>query len=225
MNKELEPTPLTSVTIESFENENIESLFVPTITNAYEELRVILPALPQNLKVRFAATYEYGQTGVTGNAVRSDTINVGIKPGVEDRSKQFGKIRSLIFHEGFHLAQGFYYEGKQFSALESAIYEGCGTIFERDYADSNPAWGNYSGEDEETLQRWYEEMKTVTAEQYFEASGETWRKWAFYDEETGESWRVYKVGTWLVDTILKKEDMDIIELSSKMADDILSYLK
>lgn len=214
-----------SVVVEGFENEPIETLFLAAIYSSYQELKSILPNLPKKLTITFGTNYDYGEDGVTGSAIASDTIKIGINPDVDDRSKQFAKIRSLVFHEGFHLAQGFYLEGRQFSAVESAIYEGCATIFERDYAGSAPAWGDYSKEDDRTLHRWYEEMKSVTAEQYFEPSGETWRKWAFYDAETNEGWRVYKVGTWLVDKVLKKGNISLVELSSKAADEIVSLLK
>ena len=224
MTNEHEVTEQKSVIAESFENEPVETLFLAAIDSSYQELKSILPNLPKKVTITFGSNYDYGEDGVTGSAIASDKIKLGINPDVDDRSKQFAKIRSLIFHEGFHLAQGFYLEGRQFSAVESAVYEGCATIFERDYAASSPAWGDYSKEDDKTLRRWYEEMKSVTAEQYFEPSGETWKKWAFYDTETGEGWRVYKVGTWLVDEVLKKGNVSVVELSSKTADEIVRLL-
>ncbi|OGL23174.1 hypothetical protein A2791_05865 [Candidatus Saccharibacteria bacterium RIFCSPHIGHO2_01_FULL_46_30] len=214
----------TLTTVASFENEPIERLFLDEINASYAELRLLLPSLPNQLRVIFGTNYDYGEDGVTGSAVSADVIKIGIDSSVVDRTKQYEKIRSLVFHEGYHLAQNFHL-GSQFSAVESAIYEGCATIFERDYADSTPKWANYSKEDTATLWRWYEAMKDISAEQYFEPSGETWKKWAFYDAETNESWRVYKVGTWLVEDILKKNDLDIIDLSSMTASDILTYLQ
>lgn len=181
--------------------------------------------MPQELRVTFGTNYAYGETGATGSAMAADLMQIGIDPDRKDRSKQLAKIHSIVFHEGFHISQGFYLEGRIFSALESAVYEGCGTIFERDYANSNPKWGNYKKEDAATLRHWYEAIRGISAEQYFEPSGETWRKWAFYDPETDESWRVYKVGTWLVDTVLKERGMDILELGTKTADEILGYLE
>jgi uncharacterized protein YjaZ len=223
INEYAESSQMT-ISVVSFENQAIETVFLYTINTSYNELKKLIPNLPNNLKLTFGTSYDYGEDGVTGSAIAADLIQIGINPEVDDRSKQFAKIRSLIFHEGFHLAQGFYLDGRQFSAVESAVYEGCATIFERDFAGSNPAWGDYASEDEQTLRRWYEEMKTISAEQYFEPSGNTWRKWAFYDAETGEGWRIYKVGAWLVDSVLKKEDMNVMDLSSKTANEILEYL-
>lgn len=224
MTTEYENTELKSIKVESFENELIETSFLNEIDTSYQELKTLLPSLPPTLRIAFGTNYDYGEDGVTGSSLAADKIHVGINPETEDRSNQLAKIRSLIFHEGYHVAHGFHLEAPHSSALESAIYEGCATIFERDYAGSSPKWGDYIKEDEATLHRWYEEMKTITAEQYFEPTGETWRKWAFYDATTDESWRVYKVGTWLVDTILKSRDVSIIELNAKTAEEILGYL-
>lgn len=221
MNSKHEHQSELSVSVAAFENEAVERLFLDEIHTAYTELRQLLPKLPSKLKVIFGTNYDYGEDGITGSAVSSDEMKIGIDESIEDRTRQHAKIRSLVFHEGYHIAQEFHL-ASQFSALESAIYEGCATIFEREYAGSTPKWGDYSKEDTSTLQRWRDAMKDISAEQYFEPSGETWKKWAFYDPETDESWRIYKVGTWLVENILKENDLDIVDLNSMTASEILA---
>ena len=221
MNSEYKPQSETSVSVVSFENEAIERLFLDEIHTSYTELRQLLPKLPSRLKVIFGTNYDYGEDGVTGSAVSSDEMKIGIDERIEDRTRQHTKIHSLVFHEGYHMAQEFQL-ASQFSAVESAIYEGCATIFEREYTESTPKWADYSKEDPATLQRWYDIMKDISAEQYFEESGETWQKWAFYDPETDESWRIYKVGTWIVEDILRKKNLDIIDLSPMTAKEILA---
>lgn len=168
----------------------------------------------------FGTNYDYGESGVTGSAISIDSIKIGINPDVQNRTKQHAKVRSIVFHEGYHVAQGFHL-GQEFSVLESAVYEGCATVFERDYAQSSPKWGDYREEGEEKLRQWYDAMRLIAAEQYFEPSGETWRKWAFYDPETDESWRVYKVGTWIVDDVMSKSGLSHIELNGMTAGQIL----
>jgi uncharacterized protein YjaZ len=213
-----------SISVVKFEDESTEEAFLAEINKSYLELQKLLPTLPKTLNVIFGTNYDYGKDGVTGSAISADSIKVGINNRATDSTKQHAKIHSLIFHEGYHVAQGFHL-GYQFSALDSAIYEGCATLFERDYAGSNPKWADYSEEDESTLRRWFEEIQNISAEQYFEPSGKTWQKWAFYDSETGESWRIYKVGTWLVEKILKDNRLSILDLNSKTAEEILSYLR
>ena len=218
-NEHFLPSP-NSIIVNEFENEAIEKDFLGEINHSYAALKKILPTLPEKLQIYFGTNYDYGETGVTGSALDDDSIKIGINPKVEDRKKQHDEIRSLVFHEGYHVAQGFHL-GNQFSALESAVYEGCATAFERDYAESVPDWAHYQKEGEEKLRQWAESMKPITAEQYFEPSGETWKKWAFYDPETNESWRVYKVGTWIVDDVMRKNNLTAVDLNSMNASEIL----
>lgn len=219
---ELEQLPKSSIEVIAFENEEVERLFLDQIEKAYDLFRTIISTAPDTLRVEFGDTGAvFGEDGVLGRAVSSDMIKIRIKPDVEDRTTQFARVRSAVLHEAYHMTQGLHNEAGTFSAVEVAIYEGCATVFERDYAGSEPKWGDYAKEGEEKLQKWYDAMKEITAEQYFEPSGETWLKWAFYDAETDESWRVYKVGTWLVDGVLKSKGLDIVTLNSKTAQDIL----
>lgn len=213
-----------SIIVAQFENELIERDFLDEINKYYNELKELIPTLPQTLRVYFGTNYDFGEDGVTGSAVSADSIKIGINPDVENRDTQHAKVRSIVFHEGYHISQGFHL-GQEFSAVESAIYEGCATVFEREYASSKPKWGDYKKEGEEKLNQWYEAMKTITSEQYFEPSGETWQKWAFYDADTDESWRVYKVGTWIVDNVINRNKLTAIELNNMTAEQILAVWK
>lgn len=215
----LTPNP-NPIAVVGFEHEAIESEFLQEINESYDELKLLLPSLPETLRVHFGASYDYGETGMTGSATGADSIKVGIDPQVQHRTHQHERIRPLVFHEGYHVAQGFHL-GNQFSALESAIFEGCATVFERDYAHSLPKWGQYQEEGDEKLLSWSEAMKSITADQYFEPSGETWQKWAFYDPETKESWRIYKVGTWIVDSVMNETGLTALDLNRMSAEEIL----
>jgi hypothetical protein len=213
-----------SIKVLSFEDEGVNGLFLPKIRSSYDELKVLLPHLPETLNIEFGTNYDYGEDGVTGSALSSNCMKIGIRIDQEDRASQFAKIRSLVMHEGYHIGQGFY-NTEPCSALEAAVYEGCATVFERDYLGSGPKWADYSMHDKETLQNWLDEIKTITADQYFEPSGETWKKWAFYDTETGASWRIYKTGTWLVDAVIRKTGFDAVNLNSLSAKEIMNYLE
>lgn len=217
----LEAKPNESINVVHFENEEVNTLFLQKIIEAYNSLKALLPNLPETINISFGTNYAYGQDGVTGSALSSDSMKIGTRIDQEDRASQFDRIKPVIFHEGYHIGQGFY-NSEPCSAIEAAIYEGCATIFEREYTNSSPKWSDYSGHDEETLRAWFEEMKTITADQYFERSGDTWRKWAFFDPDTKESWKTYKVGTWIVENIISKTELNIIELNSMSANEILA---
>jgi hypothetical protein len=223
MSVEKKSVNIESIKILSFENQTVDSLFLPKIKESYDELRVLLPHLPETMNIEFGTNYDYGEDGVTGSALSPSSMKIGIRIDQEDRTSQFARIRPVVMHEGYHIGQGFY-NSEPCSALEAAVYEGCATIFERDYVGSNPGWADYSMHNEQTLQAWLDEIKTITADQYFEPSGETWRRWAFYDAETDASWRIYKTGTWLVETVMRKTGLNAIELNSLSADEITNYL-
>jgi hypothetical protein len=223
MSAEKESVNIESIKVLSFENQAVNNLFLPKIKESYDELRVLLPHLPETMNVEFGTNYDYGEDGVTGSALSPNSMKIGVRLDQEDRAPQFARIGTVVKHEGYHIGQGFY-NSEPCSALEAAIYEGCATIFERDYLDSEPKYADYSMHDEKTLQSWFDEIKTITADQYFEPSGGTWRKWAFYDPETDASWRIYKTGTWVVENVMRKTGLNAIELNSLSAYEITSYL-
>lgn len=214
---------LETINVLSFENQAVNSLFLPKIEESYNELRMLLPHLPETMNIEFGTNYDYGDDGVTGSALSANSMKIGIRIDQEDRASQFARIRSVVMHEGYHVGQGFY-NSTPCSALEAAVYEGCATVFERDYLESSPKWADYSMHDKDTLQSWLDEIKTITADQYFEPSGETWRKWAFYDPETDTSWRIYKTGTWLVEAVIRTTGLNAIELNTLTADEITRHL-
>lgn len=223
MFNERDPKPVNSINVLSFENEAVEGLFLPAIKGSYDELRVLLPHLPATMNIEFGTNYDYGDDGVTGSALSPTSMKIGIRIDQEDRTAQFARIGAVVKHEGYHIGQGFY-NADPCSALEAAVYEGCATIFERDYLGTNPQWADYSMHDDKTMRQWLDQIKTVTAEQYFEPSGETWRRWAFYDKETDASWRIYKTGTWLVEAVMRKTGLNALELNRLSAHDITNYL-
>lgn len=212
-----------TINVLGFEDQAVNSLFLPKIKESYDELRALLPHLPETMNVEFGTNYDYGDDGVTGSALSSNSMKIGIRLDQEDRMSQFARIGPVVKHEGYHIGQGFY-NAEPCSALEAAVYEGCATVFERDYLGSGPKYADYSMHDDKTLQRWLDEIKTITADQYFEPTGETWRKWAFYDAETDTSWRIYKTGTWLVEAVMSRTGLNALELNKLSADEIMSHL-
>ena len=211
-----------AVTIVHFENRDTEEPFAPYLENYVKEAQHLLPSLSRSINISFEDRDNFGEDGIDGFAKSKDTIGIGVDGSNKDRDCQKEKLRPLVLHEAFHITQGFTYEAGQFSALDAAIYEGCATIFEREYANSTPKHGDYSRESPAKLQEWLAAIRGITADQYFEESGETWRKWAFYDAETDESWKIYKTGTWLVDTILQQGSLDIIDLQGMSAAAVLA---
>ena len=197
-----------------------------TIEVAYTEARKLLPELPEDIKIWLDNRHLIPETGDGGYAYAPDIINISFDLHFNDKKAQLEHLRATLFHEGYHLVQGFTEEQPEVepkTLQEFAIYEGCATVFEREYAGSQPLWGDYHQHNTDVLEQWQENLQTITAEEY-RNDWSVYDKWAFYDEESGERWRLYKTGTWLVDEALKKSGLDILDLRLKKADEIINIL-
>ena len=221
-NLEYEPKP--SIDVIHWTNEPIEREFIDAIAQDYRDVARLLGDLPPTMKIYFDDREVNSQYPADGTAYAHDILTLVLNKKFYDQPEKIRKqLRQTIFHEVFHIRQRFSLEDEKRSAIESAIYEGCATIFEREYTAAQPLHGNYSGESEETLKGWAQQMKYITAEEYFEPSGKTWKKWAFYDHDTGEQWKIYKTGTWIVDQVLATRNIDIIELRDVAAEQVLAW--
>jgi len=199
----------------------------PTVEAAYSEVRQFLPELPVDMQVWLDNSYLIHETGEGGYSYAPNVISIAFDLAFKDKKAQRERLRATIFHEAFHLVQGHTFEKPKViykTALDAAIYEGCATVFEREYARSSPLWGNYEQHGEELLQRWRDGLFAVPAEVYYNDSA-VYKKWVFYNEETGERWRLYKTGTWLVDQALKKSKLGILDLRLKNAEEIVGMIE
>jgi len=208
--------------IAHFSNETLERQFIPIVDKAYTDASKILDKLPGSIDIKFTDNGGSELTGVGGFSLSPKQINLAIHQDFEDRAAQEVNLRSTVFHEAFHVQQGFTYTQSPFTALQSAIYEGCAIKFERDYAKNTAVYGDYSSCTEDQLNTWLDEIRTVGTE-YFE-NEDTWRKWAFYHAEYKQKWIVYRVGSWLVDRILADNKLGILDLKSKTADEIIQLI-
>lgn len=212
------------VEIIGWKNREVEELFVDAINNSLTSLRTILPSLPKIIKVRFDEGRFSEGVGVTGCANAHDEMTIRINKDFADRESQKLEIKPLVFHEGYHMADEFTYTDGKFSGIEATVAEGKAVAFEMKHAGSTPHYANWQDE-QEKIQGWYEQLRDITADQYFEESGKTWQKWAFWDDETQESSRVYKVGTWMIEQVLVARNLNIVELCGLPAQRIVEWFE
>ena len=118
-----------------------------------------------------------------------------------------------MFHESYHIAQGYTGEMGGISPIEVAVYEGAATVFERDIAQSKPEYGSY---DEEKVKGWLETINTLP-------DAYDWYAWKVYDEADKESYKSYKVGVYIIDQAIKKSGKTIVELNGLSAKEILAH--
>lgn len=208
------------INVTGYTDRSFEPQYVPFIGEVYDEAATLLDRLPETANIRFSDEAPIDSIGVGGNAASCDSISIAINKDFRNRSEQLRNLRSTVLHEAFHLQQGFTRQQGPFTALESAAYEGCATVFEREYADNAVLYGAYEQHPEEELRQWLSEIRTVGTQYYYDK--ETWQRWAFYHPEKQQQWIVYKLGTWLVDRVLRENQLDILDLRDKTATEVLS---
>lgn len=224
MSKELEPK--SSIDVIQWNDEEFEGQFLGDIKNDYEDVRKILDNLPATLKIYFDNEVMSSDYAVDGHAHAHDIVTLIMNRKSEFTHDEYKmRLRETLFHELFHVRQNFTYEDDPQPALYAAIYEGCATVFAREYTDARPPHGDYSVESEAQLNAWKEEMSTIPASEYFDADSGAWQKWAFIDPETGERWRVYKVGTWIVDKVIEHRGIDIVDLRDVTPKQVIEWFE
>ena len=201
-----------------YQNESVDKSFVAKIDTYYDELRQLLPSLPETLQVYFS---DYGimiETGVGGFAYSDEIVTISIEADFPDKAVQLSNIRPTIFHEGLHLYQK-YTGDHEYSAIESAVYEGMATVFEREVEGTLQPYGIYKDIPIPHLKEWFGLLSDL-GEEYIKDE-KVRRKWAFYNDDLQERWILYKTGTWITDEVLIKTGLNILDLKDKTAKEIL----
>lgn len=186
-----------------------------------EELHELLPEIPQGLTIEWNNRWLIPETGTGGATLTKHKIELAFDPTYDgDKEDQIVDLKGSHFHEAFHTVQGWTFEdtaGKEISAIDSAIYEGAATVFERDRANAKPLWGQKG--DDETMLKWLEEVRNLP-------KGYDYRKYKFFDPDTGRRWILYRVGTFIIDQALgNNPDIAIEDLAAKSLDEILALAK
>lgn len=204
-----------------------EKQAIELISAAYSEVRERIPELPENLKIYFDNWYLITETGEGGFAYAPDILTMAFASDFVNIKLQTAHLRSTVFHESFHLAHGHTYEQSTVPyrhALDSAVYEGCASVFEREYTQPELLPGDYSACSESQLSEWRDALENISNDDYRNGDTGLWVKWALYDKEADERWRAYKVGTWLVDRALQNSGKNILDLRRLSAEEILNLL-
>lgn len=184
----------------------------------YQEVRKILPDLPKTMKFSFDNSVLTEVTASGGYAKNHNHIVLAFDPFFSSSGKRKeADLRAAVFHESYHIAQDFTYAHALMKPIANAIGEGAATVFEREFAGSEPTWGKYSKE----VAGWVDEVKKL-GDDY----GGKWNEWKYYDPETDRKWILYKVGTYIVDQALTKNPkISVVDLANKKADEILKLAK
>lgn len=180
-----------------------------------DEVRKLLPEVPQDMEVEFDERFLIDEVGTGGFAAAKNKIVLAFDPDFNDKEVQFDDLRGSFYHECFHLVQGWTgeaTENRAVSAIEETIMEGAATVFERERTESTPLWADYSE---------FEDIDGVVAQIKELGTDYDWRKWKFYSPATDTKWTLYKIGVYLVETALARNDFSIEDVARMSYQDIL----
>ena len=188
------------------------------VQGAEKEVRKLLPQLAEYLNFTFLPSKNViPETGEVGRAANKNWIQIALNPWHERPIEEIvdAEIRRTVFHEANHLVRMKAIEWGG-TLIADAIFEGLGTVFERDFAGSKPKWGEY---DTAVIRDWTEEVLSLDSEK---ANRQHW----FFDHPDGRRWIAYKVGTYVVDQAIKNNpNENAATLVDRPADDILKRAK
>ena len=134
-------------------NGSTREKFSLIIVAAYKDANRLLDNLPENIRVNIRGDNASEVTGVGGFTQSRSQIDIAVVENFPDPSLQTINLRGVVFHELFHVQQNFTYDKSPFTAIDSAIYEGCALAFEKNYAGCPAIYSDYSQYSDEQLQK------------------------------------------------------------------------
>jgi hypothetical protein len=187
---------------------------IEAIETGLTETQRLLPTLSNNLNIVVRPHIEgiipeYGTGARTWDA---EFIEIWFDKTIPHGAKKtLESMYQTVFHEGNHAARWNNID-EDYRLLESAVFEGLATVFEREYAGHQPLYAIY--ENDAKMKSWLDEIISA---------GSDWdkREALFFNHEDGRRWIGYKTGTWLIDTAIKKSSKSVMELTTMHADDVI----
>lgn len=178
-----------------------------TVRETAAEVRVLLPTVPRELIVRVHAGRDViPEVGATAEVSPPNVVYWTVDPNRPGGVLQVvhKHLRATLFHELHHLVRG---EGHSF--MDRVLSEGLATVFERDYSDAKPPWGNYP----RNVVDWIPEVAALPPDA-------PWDVWMGRHPD-GRRWIGYKVGTYLVDRAMKQTRRSVVDLTALPTQEIV----
>ncbi|MDL2362945.1 MAG: DUF2268 domain-containing putative Zn-dependent protease [Patescibacteria group bacterium] len=192
--------------------DQLESYVHDRCSEWFQEARKRLPQLPDTITINIDTSWIVPGTASGGFTPSSSAITVAYDPffktSLEAKEKS---LKASVFHESFHVAQGFTGEQRTAAPLTEAVQEGAATVFEMLRVGTRPDWGNYPV----SINEWFQEVMQLPLD--YDRT-----KWKFYDPVGDRKWVLYRVGTYIVSTALQKNaHLSIESLATKQPEEIL----
>ena len=188
------------------------------ISNSEEEVRNLLPILPDSIKVIVAAV-DWDLDIVSGVTGRTETnspplvlvqISHNYQGGVIDSVYQ--GIKSTIFHELHHLSRGWAIQDNKFSygIPNAMVNEGLAVAFTEIYTGNINEVNAYTDE----ADNWVKEILALPLDA-------SYSDWVMGEHPDGRTYIGYRTGNFLVRKAIIKSRKTILELSDLMPNEII----
>jgi len=194
-----------------------KQLITDLVRDAEEEVRVLLPTLPDAIEVTATVIDRNVDIvgGVTGRADAPGKVLIEISsvfPGGVSAAAQSG-LSSTIFHEFHHLERGWTIQGNKFGPgiPVAAVNEGLASVFAEEYTGVfYEAAYSYT----EDAAEWLQEILELPLDADYST-------WMMGEHPDGRNSIGYRVGRYIIHQATANSGKSILELSSLAPEEIL----
>jgi len=188
------------------------------IRNSEEEVRNLLPNLPDSIKV-IVENVDWNLNIVNGVTGRTETnhpplvlvqISNNYQGGVIDSVYQ--GIKSTIFHELHHLSRGWAIQDNEFSygIPNAMVNEGLAVAFTEIYTGNINEVNAYTDE----ADNWVKEILALPLDA-------SYSHWVMGEHPDGRTYIGYRTGNFMVRRAMNNSGQSILELSNLMPNEII----
>jgi hypothetical protein len=197
-------------------SEETRAVIMEIALNAEADARRLLPQFPTEILLTISAgSFVVAETGSGGASLEPGhiewTVDTTRPEGAENIARSY--LRSTLFHEMHHQARGWAITGggPVTSFMDAVVSEGMATVFEREFAGSNPLYGDYP----EDIDDWVDELLTLGMSAF-----ESYPQWMFQHTD-GRRWIGYRAGTYIVDQAIVESGLSSVEMVLMPTEEVL----
>lgn len=188
------------------------------ISNSEEEVRNLLPNLPDSIKV-IVENVDWNLDAVNGVTGRTETnhpplvlvqVSNNYQGGIIDSLYQ--GIKSTIFHEFHHLSRGWAIQDNKFSygIPNAMVNEGLAVAFTEIYTGNINEVNAYT----DKAHDWVKEILALSL-------NASYSDWVMGEHPDGRTYIGYRTGNFLARQAMKNSGKNILELSRLMPNEII----
>lgn len=197
----------------------VEMAFIQNvITNSEQEVRALLPNLPDSIKVLVSAV-DWDLDNVDGVTGRTETnspplviiqISKNYQSGVIDSVNE--GLRSTIFHEFHHLSRGWAIQDNKFSygIPNAMVNEGLAVAFTEIYTGNINEVNSYPAEAGD----WVNEILGLPL-------NASYSDWVMGEHPDGRTYIGYRTGNFLARQAMNRSGKNILELSKLTTTEVI----